>query len=111
MAAPENERSGAIETVEEWKPPVPLPGGKKRHDQKAKGKDRQCSDRLGPVRKPGKHFWFFRRRLTRISLQPTSAPSAIVSTCTQELLVNRMITAATKAKEIRVLVRTKPCRH
>ena len=39
---------------------------------------------------------------TRISFQPASAPRAIVSTWTQELLVKRMITAATNAKEIRV---------
>jgi hypothetical protein len=32
MATPENERSGAIKTVEEWKPPVPFAVREQRHD-------------------------------------------------------------------------------
>src|SRR6266403_3983572 len=63
MAAAENKRSGAIETVKQRQPSVPFAGGKKRHDQKAKGKDRQRTDRLGSVRKPRKHFRPFGRRL------------------------------------------------
>src|SRR5260221_14458182 len=63
MAAAENKRSGAIETVKQRQPSVPFAGGKKRDDQKAKGKDRQRTDRLDPIRQPRKHFGPFGRRL------------------------------------------------
>ncbi len=59
----ENKRSGAIETVKQRQPSVPFAVGNNRHNQKAKGKDHQRTDRLDPVRKPRKHFRFFWRRL------------------------------------------------
>src|SRR5262249_13575153 len=87
MAAAENKRPGAIETSNSGSQPSRLPAARRGTIRRQKANLASAvidSVRLGSRVNTSV---FSGGALTRISFQPTSAPSAIVSTWIQELLV------------------------